>query len=126
MFQRTIGGWWGYRSNSRFVESWQRVRERVPLRLPTTSLLLRSGILSHGFLIGSNEACRALREYDLRRDSFERVENEGASRTEDDRAERSRGADEETMTRWKTDLMKNSAQPWQAGADQRITESIYS
>lgn len=84
-------------------------------------------ILSHGFLIGSNEACVA-GEYDLRRDSFERIEKQPAK---DDRAERIRA-----RIRWRDDdemegpggLMKNSAHSWlpsRCCCHRRITESIY-
>ena len=57
---------------------------------------------------------RETREYDLRRDSFEqRIEKQRRRTSWMTVQNRSRGEDEETMTRWKAGLMKNSVHSWQ-------------
>lgn len=57
---------------------------------------------------------RETREYDLRRDSFKRIEKQRPGTSRMTVQKRSRREDEETMTRGKAGLMKNSAHSWQA------------
>lgn len=64
------------------------------------------------------------REYDLRRDSF-RADRSGQARRLGMIVQNDRREDEETMTRWKTDLMKNSAQSRQVLVKESLNRFIF-